>query len=441
MNRAPIIVLILLIVIIIVLIYMFPNKTYQNGNNYLTILGHPNTSNDIRIGVLEDLSSITADVGRDTGLATREVVQYINDTGGINGIPLTIFQYDTSYYPSNAIKAYHQFKNLGVSLMIGWNTGETEALINLAARDHLPIISHAAAAMLTDPRVAPYNFVYSTDYSTNARGALTIWYEKVWLQHDSVMSRPRVQCIFDMMAPYTAQPIIALKDQAKILGFEILPDINLKLQDSGSLENFHIENFIPIVDKIKKYRPDVIWHGNTRTQVRFTLLATNVIGLKSDHLINNWAFDRLLARQLAHVKIGRIFGVVNSSFFGEDVPMMDTIIAYAKKVHPYVEISRRELRTVQTWILFLMIRDILIKANGNLSGENIKNQLEHLRNWTISLQGHYALGRTPINIYSNDHRVSSIVKLYEIVCGDVVFFSQINMRKSYPNLWLQWLGI
>ncbi len=40
---------------------------------------------EVRLGSLNDLTGPTSDVGKDVALGVREAVQYVNDTGGING--------------------------------------------------------------------------------------------------------------------------------------------------------------------------------------------------------------------------------------------------------------------------------------------------------------------------------------------------------------------
>jgi branched-chain amino acid transport system substrate-binding protein len=446
-------IVIIIVIVIIILYYLFATKEhFKIDTKYSNQNSRPkHRPNNIRIGVMTDVSSLTADIGRDVAIATLEVVAFINDTNGVNGLPLSVYLYDTSYYAANDMVAYNQFKQLGVSAIIGWGTGETISLIKSAATDELPIISHSSGAPLTNPLTAPYNFVYMTDYSTNARGALTLWYENIWLVDDRYTNqrnnniKPKIICVYDMEAPWTAEPIVAIKNQANILQIDVLPDINLKLEDTGgSITVFQINmpKFEALIDKIQMYNPDVVWHGNSRTQVDFTLKAASNKFLPADHLINNWGFDRTLGYENQNLTTGRIFGIIVSAFFGQDVPMMDQVVSYAKKIHPYVDIRRRELRTVQTWILFLMLRDILVNANGDFSGKNIKNQLESLNNWTIGANTgpNIPLGAVPITITPTDHRVSPIVRLYELAHGSFNYAGTIDMKQRFPTLWPQWLG-
>ena len=57
----------------------------------------------VKIGSLNDFTGPTSDVGKDAGLGIREAVQYVNDTGGINGKRIKLFQYDYGYRVPEAI--------------------------------------------------------------------------------------------------------------------------------------------------------------------------------------------------------------------------------------------------------------------------------------------------------------------------------------------------
>ncbi|MBI3625146.1 MAG: ABC transporter substrate-binding protein, partial [Candidatus Rokubacteria bacterium] len=48
---------------------------------------------EIKLGSLNDLTGPTSDVGKDIALGIREAVQYVNDTGGINGKKIRLHLY------------------------------------------------------------------------------------------------------------------------------------------------------------------------------------------------------------------------------------------------------------------------------------------------------------------------------------------------------------
>src|SRR4030042_590851 len=191
---------------------------------------------EIRLGALQDTTGPTSDVGKGEAVGVRAAVQYYNDKGGIDGKKIQLFQYDYGYKVPEAITTYKRFKDVDkVVMILGWGTGDTEALAPTINADKIPYLSSSFSAHLTDPKQDPYNFVYGTDYSTNARGAITYWFEEVWKKDPKWKAlrekgaKPKLVCFMATASPYATAPIKAIKDQAKLLGFEIGPDQDVAL--------------------------------------------------------------------------------------------------------------------------------------------------------------------------------------------------------------------
>src|SRR3989337_1420070 len=100
--------------------------------------------NIIKVGSLNDFTGPTSDVGKDAGLGIREAVQYVNDTGGINGKRIKLLQYDYGYRVPEAITTYKRLRDCDkVVAVFGWGTGDTEALAQTVAKDKMPYLSHS----------------------------------------------------------------------------------------------------------------------------------------------------------------------------------------------------------------------------------------------------------------------------------------------------------
>src|SRR4030066_19651 len=138
---------------------------------------------EVKVGALQDTRGATSDVGKNEAAGVREAFQYYNDTGGINGKKIRYFQYDYGYRVPEAITTYKRFRDFDKVVAVwGWGTGDTEALSPTVNADKMPYLSHSFSSHLTDPKKTPYNFVYGTDYSSNARAAITAWYDEIWLK-------------------------------------------------------------------------------------------------------------------------------------------------------------------------------------------------------------------------------------------------------------------
>ena len=178
---------------------------------------------EVKLGSLNDFTGPTSDVGKDAGLGIREAVQYVNDTGGINGKRIKLLQYDYGYRVPEAITTYKRFRDFDkVVAVFGWGTGDTEALAPTVAKDKMPYLSHSFSAFLSDPNKTPYNFIYGTDYSSNARAAMTAWYDQVWLKDARFKAerekgvKPRFVSFYMKACPYCSAAIKALNDHAAV---------------------------------------------------------------------------------------------------------------------------------------------------------------------------------------------------------------------------------
>ncbi len=383
----------------------------------------------INVGALNDMTGATSDVGKDYALGIAEAIHYVNDNGGVNGKTIKLYQFDYGYRVPEALTKYKLFKRLKCVAVLGWGTGDTEALSPTVTKDKMPYVSASYSGHLTDPKKTPYNLFFATDYSTNARAAITAWFDKKWPKHkDYGKRKPRFQCSYMFASPYCSAPIKAIKDQATILGFDIGADQDVSL--------FAIDAKSQVL-AMKDFKPDVVWHGNTTMSVAATVRDAYSLGLGADHIVNNWGFDENLPR-LAGKASENVMGAAVCAFFGEDVPLMDQVMAYAKKYNPGVPAEKRMIRTVQAWGDVLILWEALKRADkaGDLSGEGIlKKGFETMKDFDIGL------GAPAVSFTSTDHRVAGMVPIYEIVNGKFEIVEKVDLKSRWPQKWAnEWIG-
>jgi branched-chain amino acid transport system substrate-binding protein len=393
------------------------NKTYSDKTG------------EIRIGSLIDVSAATADAGEDYAMGLAEAIHYANDQGGINGKKIKLYHFDYGNRIPEAYAKYKLLKRLGCVAILGWGADDTEALSPAVNRDKIPYLSATYPAHLADPAKAPYNLSASNDFSSSARAALTAWFDKKWPKHpDYKQRKPRIQCAYMFASPYAIAPLKAVKDQAKILGFEIGPDQEV------SILAINIENQ---VSAMKKFRPDLVWHGNTSMSVAATVRVAVSQGLKSDHIVNGWGFDENLLRLTGKSAEG-VMGAASSAFWGQKVASLKRVIKYSKFYNPGVPTKHRLNRTVQAWANVLLLWEALKRADkaGALTGEGIlKYGFETLRGFDIGL------GTPPITLTSEDHRISGKIPIYEIRNGKFKILGVVDLKGRWPRQWeKQWLG-
>jgi branched-chain amino acid transport system substrate-binding protein len=343
-------------------------------------------------------------------------------------------QYDYGYRVPEAVTTYKRFRDFDkVVAVFGWGTGDTEALAPTVAKDKMPYLSHSFSAFLSDPSKTPYSFIYGTDYSSNARASMTAWYDEVWLKDPRFKAerekkvKPRFLSFYMKACPYCSAAIKALNDHAAILGFEVGPDQDVPLTALDTKSQ---------VLAAKEFKPHLVWHGNIVMSVATVLKDAHALGLGADHIVNNWGYDENLVKLAGPAAEGVIGPAVNA-FYGEKVPLMDKVVEYTKKMNPAVPQQNRLIRTVQSWVDVLLMREALVRADkaGQLNGPGIKEAFESIRDWTPGL------GRPPITITPTDHRPGSFVRVYRIQKGKFALLEAVDLKKRWPERWDKgWLG-
>jgi branched-chain amino acid transport system substrate-binding protein len=389
---------------------------------------------EIRVGAINDMTGATSDVGKDYALGIAEAIAYINDTGGINGKKIKLFQYDYGYRIPEAVTTYKRFRDFDkVVAVLGWGTGDTEALSPTVTKDKMPYVSASYSAHLTDPKKTPYNLFFAADYSTGARSAITAWYDHVWKKDPKYKDRvakgekPRFLCFYAFPTPYASAPIKAIKDQATLLGFEVGPDQDVALTALDTKSQ---------VLGAKQFKPDLIWHGNTTMSVATALRDAYALGLGAEHIVNVWGFDENLPR-LAGPASERVMGVAVCAFFGGQAAMMDKIKAYAKKMNPGIPETKRLVRTVQAWGDVLLLADAMKIADkqGKMTGESIMKAMETFKNKDLGV------GSLPVTFTAGDHRPTTGAPIFRVEKGKFVLVDMVDLKKRWPDKWeKEWLG-
>ncbi|HIY86632.1 MAG TPA: ABC transporter substrate-binding protein [Candidatus Yaniella excrementavium] len=126
----------------------------------------------IRIGGIMDQSGATGDVGAPYSEGVVAYIDHLNANGGINGRTIDADINDYAYEIPQAEDLYRRYVNDGVVAVMGWGTGDTEALRTRVANDELPFISGSFSEELTDIEESPYNFLIAPTYSDQIRVAL-----------------------------------------------------------------------------------------------------------------------------------------------------------------------------------------------------------------------------------------------------------------------------
>ncbi len=384
---------------------------------------------EIKVGGIMDTTGATSDVGKDYAIGMEDAFKWINEQGAVNGKPIKYTWFDYGYRIPEAITKYKLLKRLGVVAIMGWGTGDTEALSPTVNKDQMPYVSASYSAHLTDPKKTPYNLFFSSDYSTNARSCLTAWFDKKWPNHkDYGKRKPRLACCYMFASPYASAPIKAIKDHATMLGFEIGDDQDVSL--------FALDTKSQVM-ALTKFGADVVWHGNTTMSVSATIRDSYALGLKAAHIINNWGIDENLPRLAGEAAEGAM-GATPCAFYGQPYKNMDIVVAAAKKYSPAIPQEKRLNRTIQAWGDALILWESMKRADkaGDLTGPGImKKGFETLKDYDIGL------GAAPITFTTPDHRPATGCIVQEWKGGKFQEVENVDLKKRWPDKWeKEWLG-
>lgn len=391
--------------------------------------GQKEAAPEIKIGSLNDMTGATSDVGKDYALGIAEAIHYVNDTGGINGKKIKLHQFDYGYRIPEALTKYNLFKQLGCVAILGWGTGDTEALAPTVAKDKIPYVSASYSGHLCDTSKTPYNIFFAPDYSSQVRGLITAWYDKKWKSHpDSGKRKPRIAACYMFASAFSSASIKAYKDQAAILGFEVGADQDVSL--------FAIDTKSQVL-ALKEFKPDVVLHTNTVMSVAATLRDSYALELGADNIIKCWGYDENLPKLAGKAAEGAI-GCSPWAFFGQDVKLMDKVKEYAKKYNPGIPLEKRTIHTVQGWASALGMAEALRRADkeGGLTGENImKKGFETMNGFELGLN------IAPVSFSADDHRPMSEARIYQYNDGKFNLFATVDLKKRWPEKWeKEWLG-
>lgn len=370
---------------------------------------------EIKVGGLFDLTGITSDVGKPYAQGVQDAVQWVNDSGGINGKKVKLFSVDYGYKIPEAVAAYKRMVTEQKVIMInGWGTGDTEALKDIINKDKIPYISASFSAHITDPKKTPYNFFVAPTYSDQLRAWLT-WVKQDWKDQSR---HPRMAFFYGDNA-YGKSPIEAGRQYCKEIGIDLVDEEILpgNFQDATSQ-----------LLNMKQKGADYGYINVTTTGVSLLLRDAKKLGLTTKFGSNPYGFSETLPMVAKEFAEG-VTGAVPHVPYGSDVPGMKKIVEFHKKHHPN---DTHDLFYVRGWSYVMVWSEALKRADkaGKLTSEGVKDALETFRNFDL---GGLA---NPVTYTPTDHRPSTKTAIYQIQHGKLVKVGEYDMPRK-P----EWLGL
>ena len=354
---------------------------------------------EIKWGVLIDLSGPTSDWGKNQVKGQLDAMRWINEHGGINGKQLKLIVIDDSYDTAKGVAGYNRLvdseKVLGLYIQ---STGTTMTLAKKIVADGVATIAASFIGVFQDPAKYPFSFYVSPSYNDMARIALK-WVRTTWKD----ASRDPKLCYLYPDNTYGRAILETSNQYAKQIGVEIGPD---------QVINWPTKDATVQLTNMSRYDPDYAYITSTAMNGAVILKNAKALGLKTKFISNIRNFEETLIELSGGAAEGT-YGVHPIAPYGAPVPGMKKVVESHEKWHPG---DKGTNVYVEGWVNILCVAEALKMADkaGNLNPKGITAAFEQFRDFET---GGLA---PPLTFTETDHRASMAAKIYEIKGGKMV---------------------
>lgn len=356
---------------------------------------------EVRVGGLIDLTGAFGLQGKEYAEGILDYVRYVNEKkGGIKRQKWDILLTDYQYEIPQAIAAYKKFVSEDrVVAMLGWGTGDTEAMAPMITKDKIPYLSASYSAHLIDATKFPYNFIGATSYSTQARVACQF----IKLDWKKWAERPPRVCFMYSETGFGRSPIADGKAEAAKLGIKVVNDQIVDLQATEATSQLR---------QVQQEGADyIILQANINSsavvtkELRARALETKLICL-------NWAIDEIWLEMVGEAGEG-VFGCIPYALWSDtDLPGVRLMHEVSKTYHP--QVKKRNSRYVQGFAAAMLMEEALKLAGVNPTGKKIKDAFETFRN--LDTGGILP----PVTYTATSHEPCNSLRIYQVQKGKLV---------------------
>ena len=277
----------------------------------------------------------------------------------MNGRKIELIDTDYAYKIPQAVSAYKDMQSKGVIAILGWGTGDTEAMAPMITNDKIPYLSASYSEHLVFDKT-PYNFICATTYSDQTRLALK-WIKDNWKDKSRA---PRVALIYNDTG-FGRSPIQDAEEFAKKIGVEIADKEIVGLQALDATTQLL---------NLQKKNIDFAINQHTTMATSTILKDAKKLGLKTKFIGLNWTFSEKLVQMAGDAAEG-FMAPMPFAFWSE------TKIKGVQFMHKVrKEMAGKEddqpVNYTQGFIGAYLLVEALKKAGSSLTGENIKKVLE-----------------------------------------------------------------
>lgn len=354
---------------------------------------------DIPIGGIFDITGATGDVGKEYGMAAKDYVTYVNEIGGINGRKIRLFDVDYQYKIPQAIAAYKKMKSKEkVIAILGWGTGDTEAMAPMITKDNIPYVSASYSEHLTDANKFPYNFISATSYSDQARVAME------FIKQNWKGKSPAKVCFVFSDTGFGRSPVADGKAWAEKIGLTLVNDqiVALTALDATSQ-----------LLNMKKDGADYLFMQSSTMSSSTVTKDVKKLGLDTKIFLANWAINENWLKLVKEAGEG-VYGTIPFAVWGDtDIEGVKLMHKLRAQYHPDIK-EPGTCNYTQGFIAAVLLCEGIKRAGDDLTGPGIKKALETLRDFDpMGLM-------SPVTYTADNHKPCRSLKIYQVTDGKLV---------------------
>ena len=345
----------------------------------------------IRIGQITNRTGDTSDVGIPLADGARDAWNWINnELGGVRGRPVRLIEREAGYNVPRTIALFRELTgDYGVQLIHGFGTPDSEAVMELAARQKVVYMPTSYDERFVNPEIAPYFFITNADYSTAGRSAV-----RYVAEQGATLGLARSPGGFGMA------PIAAIKEEAERQGVAIVSAQDIEYSPTSAVQQ---------ALALRDAGADYIWMGNTHTAM--SVLARDLRRQESDAILigNIYAGDENFLRTAGADAEGHLSMYGSVSYGDTSVEIMEAIMA--------ANYHTPSTHYIRGWAQALLVAEVMgmaIDRELELTGENLRDMFYELEDFSPG-------GLIPpVNYSPEDHRPNSVSSIYQVQNGEWV---------------------
>ena len=362
------------------------------------------------IGGLYDITGGSSDVGAPYAEGEMAFFEYLEAKGGIEGINLKLVGKDYAYKIPEAQKIYQELRDKEkVSAVLGWGTGDTEALRQQVATDKLPFFSASYSEAFKDLKESPYNFLIAASYSDQGRTILK------WIKENHKDGNPTVALLYGDNA-FGRSPINDIKEYGKEIGVEVVDEQIVELTATEAQSQLL---------NMKKKKPDYAIIQETWGATATILRDAKTLGIDTKFIGLNLASGEGIIDIVGADTADGYMGILSHALPYEDFPGMTEVKEYLDSKGKKIEDINQKF--IQGWSAAkIMVAGVEAAAKnnpeGDITGEQIREGIESLTNFDLGGLG------APVTFTAESHTGTEETRLGVVKNGK---WEQLTEYRSY----------